>query len=94
LRADVLVVPHHGSNTSSSPEFVAAVAPQLALFATGHGNRFGLPRATIVQRYREGGAQVVDSADSGLVRVRVDARGARVTARWRATRRRLWHERN
>lgn len=94
LRADVLVVPHHGSNTSSSPEFVAAVAPQLALFATGHGNRFGLPRAAIVQRYRAGGAQVLDSADSGLVRVRVDARGARVTARWRAARRRLWHERN
>jgi len=94
LRADVLVVPHHGSTTSSSPPFVAAVAPQIALLATGHGNRFGLPRAAVVQRYREAGAQVLDSADSGLLRVRVDATGARVVTRWRDARRRLWHERN
>lgn len=92
LRANVLVVPHHGSNTSSSAAFVDAVAPRIALFATGHGNRFGLPRAPIVARYVGVGAQVVDSADSGLVRVRVDGDGARVVARWRQARRRFWHE--
>lgn len=94
LRADVLVVPHHGSTTSSAPDFVAAVAPRIALLATGHGNRFGLPRAVVVQRYRDAGAQVLDNADSGLLRVRVDAGGARVAVRWREARRRLWHERD
>src|SRR5204862_3153340 len=48
LRADLLLVPHHGSRTSSDPDFVAAVAPRLAVFATGADNRFALPRAEVV----------------------------------------------
>jgi competence protein ComEC len=51
LRADVLVVPHHGSRTSSTPAFIAAVAPQVAIFACGYRNRFGHPRPDIVARY-------------------------------------------
>jgi competence protein ComEC len=51
LRADVLVVPHHGSRTSSTPAFIAAVAPKVAIFAAGYRNRFGHPRADIVARY-------------------------------------------
>ncbi len=93
LPVDVLVVPHHGSTTSSSPAFVATVSPQIALLATGHGNRFGLPRAVVVQRYRDAGATMADTADAGLIRVRVDAAGARVVTRWRDEKRRLWHER-
>ncbi|MGE5104117.1 MAG: DNA internalization-related competence protein ComEC/Rec2, partial [Betaproteobacteria bacterium] len=49
--ADVLVVPHHGSRTSSTPAFVAAVAPRIAIFAAGYRNRFGHPRREIVARY-------------------------------------------
>jgi len=94
LPADVLLVPHHGSTTSSSPAFVAAVSARITLLATGHGNRFGLPRAAVVQRYRDAGAMLVDTADAGLIRVRVDATGARVVQRWRDDRRRLWHERD
>ncbi len=93
LAADVLVVPHHGSTTSSSPAFVAAVMPRIALLATGHGNRFGLPRAQVVQRYRDGGATMADTANAGLIRVRVDGSGVIVARRWRDDRRRLWHER-
>ncbi|PKM01973.1 MAG: hypothetical protein CVV15_13950 [Gammaproteobacteria bacterium HGW-Gammaproteobacteria-5] len=89
----MLVVPHHGSTTSSSPAFVAAVMPRIALLATGHGNRFGLPRAQVVQRYRDGGATMADTADAGLIRVRVDGSGVLVVRRWRDDRRRLWHER-
>ena len=51
LRADVLVVPHHGSRTSSTPAFIAAVAPRIAIIAAGYRNRFGHPRAEIVARY-------------------------------------------
>ena len=49
--ADVLVVPHHGSRTSSTPAFIAAVAPRIAIFAAGYRNRFGHPRREIVARY-------------------------------------------
>lgn len=94
LPADVLLVPHHGSTTSSSSAFVTAVSPHIALLATGHGNRFGLPRAAIVRRYRDGGALLADTADAGLIRVRVDAAGAHVVQRWRDANRRLWHERD
>ena len=44
LRSDILVVPHHGSATSSSPEFVNTVAPRYALFPVGYRNRFGFPK--------------------------------------------------
>jgi competence protein ComEC len=51
LRADVLVVPHHGSRTSSTPAFIHAVGPKVAVFACGYRNRFGHPRPDIVARY-------------------------------------------
>jgi len=51
VRADVLKVPHHGSRTSSTPPFVAAVAPALAVFPAGAGNRFGFPHPDVMARY-------------------------------------------
>jgi competence protein ComEC len=57
LRADVLVVPHHGSRTSSTPAFIAAVAPRVAVFTPGYRNRFGHPRPEIVARYTSGGIE-------------------------------------
>jgi competence protein ComEC len=55
-RADVLVVPHHGSRTSSTVAFVDAVAPHIAVIAAGYHNRFGHPRPEIVARYAGIGA--------------------------------------
>jgi competence protein ComEC len=55
LRSDVLVVPHHGSRTSSTPAFIAAVAPRVAVFTPGYRNRFGHPKADIVARYTSAG---------------------------------------
>ena len=57
LRADVLVVPHHGSLTSSTPAFVTAVAPAIAVYTAGYRNRFGHPRPAIVARYDSAGAR-------------------------------------
>lgn len=51
LQADVLVVPHHGSNTSSTPELLHAVAPRLALIQSGYRNRYGHPTARVLARY-------------------------------------------
>lgn len=90
LAADVLVVPHHGSGGSSSPAFVAAVAPRYALIARGHGNRFGFPRREVLARYA--GAVPLDSALDGFVRLHVGAAGPAVIERSRPARRRYWHE--
>ncbi|MDR2613717.1 MAG: DNA internalization-related competence protein ComEC/Rec2, partial [Candidatus Accumulibacter sp.] len=51
LRSEILVAPHHGGRGSSSPGFVAAVAPQEAVFSAGYRNRFGHPRAEVLERY-------------------------------------------
>jgi competence protein ComEC len=56
LRSDLLVVPHHGSKTSSTPSFIASVRPEVAAFTPGYLNRFNHPRPEIVERYRAAGA--------------------------------------
>ena len=67
LRADVLVVPHHGSRTSSTFAFVRAVAPGLAVIGCGYRNRFGHPRPDIVARYTAVGARVVRTDLEGAI---------------------------
>ncbi|HYD41971.1 MAG TPA: DNA internalization-related competence protein ComEC/Rec2 [Anaeromyxobacter sp.] len=74
LAADVVKVPHHGSRSSSSPAFVAAVAPRFAVVSAGAGNRFGFPAADVVARWSAAGAQV-ERTDRGAVRLLSD--GAR-----------------
>lgn len=56
LDADVLVVPHHGSRTSSTPAFIGAVSPRFAVIAAGYRNRFGHPRGEVLARYARVGA--------------------------------------
>ncbi len=53
LAADVLVVPHHGSNTSSLRGFIKAVSPQYAVFTVGYKNRYRLPGKKVIQRYQQ-----------------------------------------
>ncbi|MDR3221385.1 MAG: DNA internalization-related competence protein ComEC/Rec2 [Candidatus Accumulibacter sp.] len=89
LRSDVLVAPHHGGRGSSSPEFVAAVAPRDAVFSAGYRNRFGHPRPEVLERYAASRKWRTDR--DGDVQVALGAE-ARVTA-WRATRPRYWHNR-
>lgn len=75
LKADVVLVPHHGSGGSSSAPWVAAVAPRLALVSAGHQNRFGHPRAEVVRRWQAQGAEVLATADSGAIRVWLGPQG-------------------
>jgi competence protein ComEC len=70
LRADVLLVPHHGSKTSSSDEFLDAVQPSVALVQAGYRNRFGHPAPPVMERYFQHGIAVVDSPHCGAARWR------------------------
>jgi competence protein ComEC len=74
LRADVLKVGHHGSRTSSTPEFVAAVRPRLALVSVGAGNGYGHPSASVLGELVGAGATVLRSDRMGSVVVRTDGR--------------------
>lgn len=89
LRADVVLAPHHGSGGSSDPGFVAATGAKLALVANGFGNRFGHPRAEVVNRWRAQGAEVLETAESGAIRVWLGQGGLQVRER-RPFRARLW----
>ena len=89
LRSDVLVVPHHGSKTSSTAAFLDAVRPRVAIFQAGYRNRFGHPAGEVVARYAERGIDVRASPDCGAWIWRSDAADGAVCHR--ETARRYWH---
>ena len=91
LAADVLVVPHHGSRTSSTPAFVAAVDPQVAIFTPGYRNRFGHPRPEVVARY--GSAARYRTDLDGAVTIEFAPGAPLRPMRARDTGRRYWHDR-
>jgi competence protein ComEC len=89
IRADVLVVPHHGSRTSSTDAFVAATSPKLALFTVGYRNPFGHPRPEVVARYESLGAKILRSDHAGAIVVKMDEQGISHTS-WREEQKRYW----
>ncbi len=92
LAAQVLVVPHHGSRTSSSAAFLDAVAPAYGLFPVGYRNRYGFPAAPVLERYRSRGIRLLDSARHGAISFVLDGRaGLSFPAAYRVTARRYWH---
>lgn len=91
LHADVLVAPHHGSKTSSTAAFLNHVKPDYVLIPAGYRNRFGFPHATVLQRYREIGAQWLSSADAGAITVMLDKQGKSVST-YRQTDGYYWNE--
>jgi len=93
LRAEVLIVPHHGSRTSSTPEFVAAVQPNVAVFTVGYRNRFHHPRPEVVERYRALHAQLLQSDDLGAIEITVPNNGAIAIAAYRKQNPRYWRGR-
>jgi competence protein ComEC len=90
LRSDVLVVPHHGSGTSSTPAFVESVSPAWSVFSVGHRNRFGHPRADVWSRHA--GSQRLRTDADGAVTFRMGG-GVIETERARVAGRRYWHGR-
>ena len=67
LASDVLIVPHHGSKTSSTPDFIAAVQPQVAIFTVGYRNRFGHPKLEVWNRYQQAQSRLLRSDQDGAI---------------------------
>jgi len=91
LVSDVLLVPHHGSRTSSSAEFLAAVRPAAAIVPAGYRNRFGHPHAEVAERFHDAGIQLWRTDTSGAVTVRIADGNFTVTSERRETRR-YWRD--
>ena len=86
---DVLLVPHHGSKTSSSAAFLQALQPKLALVQAGYRNRYGHPAEPVLARYRAQGIALVESTRCGAARWHSDAPTQVQCERERAHR--YWH---
>ncbi|MEN8167577.1 MAG: DNA internalization-related competence protein ComEC/Rec2, partial [Pseudomonadota bacterium] len=76
LQADILIAPHHGSNTSSSGEFVQRVNPEYVLFPTGYRNRFGFPKQPVIERWQAAGSTLLNTAETGAIQFRILANQA------------------
>ena len=92
LDVDVLVVPHHGSATSSSAALVARTTPALALVSAAFGNQWGFPVPEVRQRWQAAGAELYITGESGAIRLRLGG-AAPVLALERELKRRYWHAR-
>jgi competence protein ComEC len=72
LQSRVLVAPHHGSKTSNSAAFVETIQPQAVIFTTGLNNRFNFPHPSVIKRYQDMGATLLNTANHGAVRICTD----------------------
>ena len=91
LAADAMTVPHHGSRTSSTPEFIAAVAARDVIFPVGYLNRFGHPKDDVVERYTASGARLHRTDRDGALRVSFGPAAGIALRHERDERRRYWH---
>jgi competence protein ComEC len=72
IRADILLVPHHGSRTSSTPAFIDSVNPQLAIFTAGFSNQYGFPKPEVVARYQQQGCKILQTGHVGQISITFD----------------------
>jgi len=90
---DAVVIPHHGSRTSSTAPFVSALTPDLAIVSAGFGNRWGFPKEEVVARWVGVGARVLQTSTSGAIGIRLcEGSGIEEVTEYRNERRRIWHE--
>lgn len=89
LAADVLLVAHHGSKTSSIEPFLDSVGPRVAVFQVGYRNRFGHPHPGVWSRFAARGIELARTDRDGAVRISLDS-GVLTMERYRDTHRRYW----
>lgn len=80
LLSSVVVVPHHGSKTSSSIEFLNHIQAAYALFPTGYHNRFKFPHKIVVNRYQRLGSKIYNTATDGTITLKLNARANTIQA--------------
>lgn len=90
LATTVMTMPHHGSKTSSTPGFVNATRPAIAIATVGYLNRFGHPKAEVISRYEAQGTQILRSDLDGAVLIDFLSGQTPVVQRWRQVEPRYW----
>lgn len=91
VRADLLVVPHHGSNTSSSEEWIDAVHPTVAIISCGADNSYYHPHSVVLERLRDCGVQDLYRTDlQGMITITSDGTTFHVISERSATQEEIW----
>ncbi|HRJ53650.1 MAG TPA: DNA internalization-related competence protein ComEC/Rec2 [Candidatus Thiothrix moscowensis] len=91
LASEVLLVPHHGSKTSSSAAFLNRVDPSLGIVTSGYRNRFNHPHPEVVERYAQRHIKLLGTVDSGELRLDFPATEAGLRIReWRQAKKHFW----
>lgn len=80
LRSTILMVPHHGSGSSNTMEFLNAVKPAEAVISAGWQNRFDFPHAAVLKRLQKQGSRIWCTADNGAVEIATDGKSYEITA--------------
>lgn len=90
LQADLMLVPHHGSKTSSSIEFIQNVQPKYALIPVGYKNQYGHPKEQVLQRYADQQISILRTENDGAISIRLGASGLIPTC-FRQLNKAFWH---
>jgi len=92
LPSDILIAPHHGSRSSSSPDFIQAVSPNIVIFAAGYRNRYRFPAELVVERYARQGAKMYMTGHDGAISVDVHPQqGIAEVRTYRASEGKYWN---
>jgi len=72
LQADVVKVAHHGSRTSSTPDFINAAQAEYAVISVGKNSQFGHPHREVVERWQISGAEILTTGENGTISILTD----------------------
>jgi competence protein ComEC len=90
LQHAVLLVPHHGSKSSSDPVFIDRVQPELAVATASLGNRFGFPTEDVQKRFRQAGVPLISTGACGAVQILLAGGKIQSVRSARRERKRIW----
>ena len=91
LDSDILIVPHHGSKTSSTAAFIKAVDPEISIFSVGYKNRFKFPNNKVMASYVALGGTLLQTDKSGALSISLTSKTGLVIEKYRGKTRKYWH---
>ncbi|MFT7389613.1 MAG: competence protein ComEC [Candidatus Endobugula sp.] len=93
LHVDIMLVPHHGSKTSSSQSFVDTLTPTFAVVTAGYQNQYGHPNQQVLLRYHHIGSNIINTAAMGATQFSLyDTPGDWIVDKWRKKYQRYWYQ--
>jgi len=91
LDSDILIVPHHGSKTSSTAAFIKAVDPEISIFSVGYKNKFKFPNSKVMARYVALGGTLLQTDKNGALSISLTGKTGLVIEKHREKARKYWH---